>query len=116
MASWLTRVLRGRSTLIQGTGKLPEGQAKCVDLGDPMAGGRSIVLARREGRLYALDRRCPHEGGRIAAGPLIDGKYVLCPLHNYRFDPATGKAVGVSCPDARTYKLEERNGDCEVWA
>lgn len=116
MASWLSRVLRGRSTVIQGTGKLPEGQAKCVDLGDPMAGGKSLVLARTGGKLYALDRRCPHEGGRISGGPLIEGKHVLCPLHNYRFDPVTGKAVGVSCPDARTYKLEEKQGDCEVWA
>ena len=116
MASWLTRVLRGRSTLIQGTGKLPEGHAKCVDIGDPMAGGTSIVLARTGGKLYAVDRRCPHEGGRISEGPLFDGKYVVCPLHNYRFDPATGKAIGAPCPDARTYKLSEKDGDCEVWA
>ena len=64
----------------------------------------------------SASRPGPHEGGRISGGPLIDGKHVLCPLHNYRFDPATGKAVGVSCPDARTYKIEEQAGDCEVWA
>jgi len=116
MASWLSRLLRGPSTLVQGTDKLPEGHAKCVEIGDPMAGGKSVVLARRGGKLFAVDRRCPHEGGRISGGPLLDGKHLLCPLHNYRFDPETGKAIGVSCPPARVYKLEEKGGDAEVWA
>lgn len=116
MASWLSRLLRGPSTLVQGTNQLPDGQAKCVELGDPMAGGKELVLARRDGKLHALDRRCPHEGGRLAGGPLLDGKHVICPLHNYRFDPETGKAVGVACPPARVYKVEESGADAEVWA
>ena len=116
MASWLTRLLRGPSTLVQGAGKLPEGQARCIELGDPMAGGKAIVLARRGGKLFAVDRRCPHEGGRITEGPLLDGVHLLCPLHNYRFDPETGKAIGVACPPVRTYKVEEHGDDAEVWA
>ena len=63
-----------------------------------------MILCRVEGRLHALDALCPHEGGRIVPGPLVEGKYALCPLHNYKFDPRTGKAVDVSCKAARTYR------------
>jgi nitrite reductase (NADH) small subunit len=73
-------------------------------------------LARKEGRLFAVDRRCPHEGGRISGGPLVEGKYVVCPLHNYKFDPQTGRAIGVACPNARVYKLKAKGTDAEVWA
>jgi len=47
---------------------------------------------------------------------VVDGKYVLCPPHTFRLDPATGKAAGHPCPDARTCQLEERDGDCATWA
>jgi nitrite reductase/ring-hydroxylating ferredoxin subunit len=110
-------LFRGRPALIRGTGKLAEGQAKKVDLGDPLAGtGKSVVLCRVEGKIYALDQRCPHEGGRIGEGPLVDGKLAMCPLHNFQFDPRTGKAVGRVCGDAKTYRIREKDGDSEIWA
>jgi nitrite reductase (NADH) small subunit len=114
--SWLRALLSGRPVVIEGAARLPDGQARCVALGDPLAGGKEIVLVRRDGRLMALDRICPHEGGRISAGPLAEGRYVVCPLHNYRFDPETGRAVGVACKSARTYRVRERAPDAEVWA
>jgi nitrite reductase/ring-hydroxylating ferredoxin subunit len=110
-------LFRGRPALIRGTEKLAEGQAKKVDLGDPLAGtGKSVVLCRVEGKIYALDQRCPHEGGRIGEGPLVDGKLAMCPLHNFQFDPRTGKAVGRVCSDAKTYRIREKDGDSEIWA
>ena len=110
-------LFRGRPALIRGTGKLAEGQAKKVDLGDPLAGtGKSVVLCRVEGKIYALDQRCPHEGGRIGEGPLVDGKLAMCPLHNFQFDPRTGKSVGRVCSDAKTYSIREKDGDSEIWA
>lgn len=115
MFSRLFGMFRGGSSLIQGAGKLPEGESKCIALGDPLAGGTEVVLARLGGELYALDRVCPHEGGRISDGPLLDGEHLLCPLHNYRFDPRTGEAVNVSCKKAKTYKVREKDGDAEIW-
>ena len=110
-------LFRGRPSVIEGTAKLPEGHATKVDLGDPLAGtGKQIVLCRIQGALYAVDSKCPHEGGRISAGPLIGGVLVMCPLHNIQFDPRTGKAVGRVCNDAKTYKLREKDGDCAIWA
>jgi nitrite reductase/ring-hydroxylating ferredoxin subunit len=104
-----------KSVLIQGAAKLPEGQSRRVELGDPLAGGVELVLARVGGKLCAVDRLCPHEGGRISDGPLLGGKYLVCPLHNYKFDPTNGRAVGVACSDARTYKVEEHGADARVY-
>lgn len=116
MLEGLKNLFRGRPILIRGTGRLPDGQARKVDVGDPLAGGKQVVLCRVDGELFALDALCPHEGGRIADGPLMEGRHALCPLHNYRFDPRTGKAVGVVCRAARTYTVRERDGDAELWA
>lgn len=111
----LIELFRGKPALVRGTAALPEGQSKTVSLGDPLAGGTEIVLCRLGGKLHAVDRLCPHEGGRIADGPLLDGQHVVCPLHGYRFDPLTGKAVGVACASARTYRVREAGGDARVW-
>jgi len=116
MLSRLFGFLGPKPVLIQGTDKLPEGESKVIELGDPLAGGKELVLCRTGGELHALDRVCPHnEGGRIVDGPLHEGKYLMCPLHNYKFDPKTGKAVGVACPAAKVYRLQEQDGSTKIW-
>ena len=101
---------------IEGTReKLAEGESKVVDLGDPLAGGVQVVVSRIEGQVYALDTRCPHEGGRLVGGPLVEGS-VLCPLHNYLFDPrAGGKVVRGVCASAKSYEIQEDETGCDVW-
>ena len=112
----LLALFGGHGVVIRGTGKLPEGHARKIDIGDTLAGtGRQVVLCRVDGKLFALDALCPHEGGRISDGPLLEGRYAMCPLHNYQFDPKTGKARGRICKDATRYKLREKDGDCELW-
>ena len=115
MLSRLFGFMRGRPALIRGVDQLPEGHSKRVELGDILAGGVEVVLCRKGGELHAVDRVCPHEGGRISDGPLVDGKYLVCPLHNYRFDPSTGKAVGVVCQSAKVYRVRAKGADCEVF-
>jgi nitrite reductase/ring-hydroxylating ferredoxin subunit len=109
-------LFRRRAALVKGAGRLEEGQARTVDLGDPLAGGKQIVLARRGGKLFALDSACPHEGGRIVGGPLLEGRFVLCPLHNYRFDVETGRAWNDVCGKARVYAVRQVGEDAEVRA
>ena len=46
--------------------------------------GRAIVLARRNGRVHALEDRCAHRGGSLADGEL-KGECVVCPLHASEF-------------------------------
>jgi nitrite reductase/ring-hydroxylating ferredoxin subunit len=116
MLDRLLRLFRGKPAIVHGTSRLPEGQAKKVEIGDVLAGGKTVILCRVDGRLHALDARCPHEGGRILDGPLIDGRYAICPLHNYTFDPQNGRVVRGSCPNATVYPVRETGGDAELWA
>lgn len=105
-----------RRVRIPGVARLPEGEARKVLVpaerpGEPPL---EILLVRREGRLFALDTLCPHEGGRLAEGPLWEGGNVSCPLHLYRFDPRTGKAVEVDCAPATTFPVREVDGVAEL--
>jgi nitrite reductase (NADH) small subunit len=113
--SKLIGFFRGKpAVVLRGASKLPEGQSKRVSIGDPLAGGTELVIARVSGKLCAVDRVCPHEGGRLADGPLAQGRYLVCPLHNYKFDPTDGRAVGVACADAKTYRVREVGDDAEI--
>ncbi|MFT5050887.1 MAG: nitrite reductase/ring-hydroxylating ferredoxin subunit [Chlamydiales bacterium] len=116
MIGRILNLFRRAPVLIPGTAALAEGEARKVDIGDPAAGGTQILLCRVDGEVSAIDTLCPHEGGRLAAGPLTDGRLALCPLHSFRFDPKTGKAVGVSCKAARVYRTRESDEGTEVWA
>jgi 3-phenylpropionate/trans-cinnamate dioxygenase ferredoxin subunit len=111
----LAGLFRGKGVLVPDLHRLAEGEARKVDVGDPLAGGKQVLLCRVEGRVYALDTLCPHEGARMQTGPLVDGKYARCPLHGYCFDPRDGKAVRVSCRSARTYRVVERDGQAEIF-
>ena len=64
---------------------LPVGASKeCV------AGGRMIALFNVNGRFYALDGVCPHQGGPLGRG-LLEGCIVTCPWHGWQFDVTTGQ-------------------------
>jgi 3-phenylpropionate/trans-cinnamate dioxygenase ferredoxin subunit len=56
--------------------------------------GRALCLARVEsGEVYAIDDVCTHEQASLSEGFLL-GCEVECPLHNSRFDLATGEVRG----------------------
>jgi glycine betaine catabolism B len=52
--------------------------------------GEIICLANVEGKYYAIDNVCTHEGGPLADGTL-EGYEVECPWHNSKFDIRTGE-------------------------
>jgi len=63
---------------------VPPGQVHRVEVE-----GRVLALVNRDGRFYALDAVCPHQGGPLDQGKLWRGA-LECPWHHFRFDPATG--------------------------
>jgi nitrite reductase/ring-hydroxylating ferredoxin subunit len=116
MLGRLRALFGGKPALIKGAARLQDGMAKKIVFGDPIAGdGVEVILCRVDGALQALDALCPHEGGRIAEGPLAGGKYAVCPLHSYQFDPATGECENATCRKAKTYRVRESGEDCEIW-
>ncbi|TAJ11245.1 MAG: Rieske (2Fe-2S) protein [Planctomycetota bacterium] len=116
MLGKLGDLFRGKPVVIKGTRKLQDGMARKVTFGDLLAGtGKEILMCRVGGALHALDARCPHEGGRLSEGPLAEGKLAVCPLHNYQFEPTSGRCVNAACKNAKRYKLREVGDDCELW-
>ena len=70
-----------------------------VPLGEGRAttiAGRKIALFRTRAGWYALDASCPHMGGALQDGIVAD-RLVICPLHERRFDLATGAALNGGC-------------------
>jgi len=56
------------------------------------AGGKQILIANIDGKLYAIGSVCTHAGGDLSKGKL-EGKIVTCPRHGSRFDVTTGKCI-----------------------
>lgn len=112
----LRNLFGSKGVIVPGAESLLEGEAKSIEIGDPLAGGKVVLLCRVDGVVHALDAVCPHgEGGRLTKGPLFDGKFAHCPLHNYRFDPKTGDAQGVACKSAKRFRVVEADGQLEVF-
>jgi nitrite reductase/ring-hydroxylating ferredoxin subunit len=65
---------------------LPSGSTKLVEVD-----GRDVLLVNCNGQVYALDNRCPHQGGPLNKGTL-DGDTLICPWHGWRWDASTGRA------------------------
>ena len=55
-----------------------------TDRGRPVA---LVVLPDR--RAYAVDDRCPHDGGPLSDG-FLDGDRLVCARHGWEVDPCTG--------------------------
>ena len=107
--------LRGKPVTIDDAPSVAEGQARLARIDGPDGEELDVILCRVGGVLRALDVRCPHADGRIIPGPLAEGKYAVCPLHNYQFKPKSGAVRNASCKKARTYRVRESQGRVEIW-
>ena len=74
--------------------------------------GMSIAVFRtRQGNLFATQAACPHRSGPLADGIIGSGQ-IVCPLHAYKFDLATGKPLGNDCGALQTYAVSlDEDGD-----
>ena len=72
------------------------------------AGVKAVCLAKFEGKYYALDNHCPHQGGPLGEG-LIENGYVRCPWHAYEYAPQDGSPPGGYDDRVETYPLEVRS-------
>ncbi len=49
----------------------------------------SVAVFRYRGAFFALDNRCPHQGGPIFRGKIVNG-YVECPWHQWQYSVESG--------------------------
>jgi nitrite reductase/ring-hydroxylating ferredoxin subunit len=94
------------------------------------AGGVSLLLTRIDGKIHAIENRCPHLGLPLARGR-IEGTAITCPFHGSRFDVCSGRnldwvnsllglplpsfshkliALGKSPSDVRSFTAQEVGG------
>ena len=67
------------------TSDLPPGTSAEI-----VAEDRIVALFNVEGKIYALDGVCPHQGGPLGKGKLT-GCLVTCPWHGWQFDVRSGQ-------------------------
>jgi len=58
--------------------------------------------------VFAIKDECPHKQGPLSQG-IVHGSSVTCPLHNWKIDLASGKALGPDegCVNTFETKIEE---------
>jgi nitrite reductase/ring-hydroxylating ferredoxin subunit len=54
--------------------------------------GLPVLVAKVDGKTYAIKNRCTHLGCRLSEGQL-EGLIVTCPCHGSKFDISNGKVV-----------------------
>lgn len=55
-----------------------------------VAEDRIVALMNVDGRFFALDGVCPHQGGPLGKGR-IEGTIITCPWHGWQFDVTSGR-------------------------
>jgi ferredoxin-nitrite reductase len=78
---------------------VPDGSALSVRVA-----GSELALFRIDGQIRALDGVCPHAGGSLAEGS-IEGGAVVCPLHQWRFDAASGAGLAPATACVSSYPV-----------
>src|SRR6059058_5542225 len=76
--------------------------------------GKRIALCNVNGRFYAIDDVCTHDGGSLDQGEL-EGSLVECPRHGAKFDVTTGRAVVLpAVRPVKTYPVEVDGDEVKV--
>lgn len=89
--------------------ELREGRAKRLKIDD----NKTIAVFKHEGCIHALDDTCPHRGGPLGKGEIMDGR-VFCPLHGWAFELETGRMRGNDNVSVRTFETTV-DDDGTIW-
>jgi nitrite reductase (NADH) small subunit len=80
--------------------KIPLGEGREYEV----AGRLIAVFHDRNKTILATQARCPHRDGHLADGIMGAGR-IICPMHAFKFDLATGRPLGADCPELKTYAV-----------
>jgi len=57
-----------------------------------VVGGTAVLLCNVDGKIFAIEDVCSHDGGELDQGEL-EGCRIMCPRHGAYFDVRTGAAL-----------------------
>ena len=76
--------------------------------------GTDVAIFKLDGKFYAIEDVCTHDGAEIASGEL-DGDEIICPRHGARFCVKTG---AVKCAPAYeavdTFPVRVEEGQLQI--
>lgn len=88
---------------------IPAGDFAQVEVADAL-----VAVFNVDGRFYAIDDVCTHDGGGLAGGA-VEGDVVICPRHGARFCLRTGAALTPPAYEpVRTYQTRVVDGMVQV--
>ena len=93
----LTQIMT--ETKLGPVSSIPPGEGRVYSV----SGENIAVFHTRSGAVYAVQAACPHKGGPLADG-LVGGTTLICPLHAWKFDLATGQPLFGDC-GLKTYPV-----------
>ncbi len=88
--------------------ELVPGKAKVISVA-----GRELAIFNLDGRIYAIDNVCLHEGGPLGEGKVKD-EIVTCPWHLWRYNIKTGELVDEPRLKVETYEVTVRGSEVLV--
>jgi nitrite reductase (NADH) small subunit len=77
---------------VTAVSSIPLGEGRTFEVGAL----RIAVFRTRQGEVFATQAECPHRGGPLADG-ILGGSTLVCPLHSWKFDLATGQRQNGQC-------------------
>jgi 3-phenylpropionate/trans-cinnamate dioxygenase ferredoxin subunit len=96
-------------TKVAKTSDIPDGEVRVYS-----CGGHGIAVCHTEGKFYAVQDLCTHDGGPLGEGELV-GTQIECPRHGARFDIKSGKALCLPAVVAiPTYEVDVRGEEIFV--
>jgi nitrite reductase (NADH) small subunit len=78
-----------------------------------LVAGVRLAVGRAGDAFFALDGICPHAGGVLGEG-LVDGRTLVCPLHAFGFDVATGLCADDLSVSVRAHEVRVEDGVLQV--
>jgi nitrite reductase/ring-hydroxylating ferredoxin subunit len=75
--------------------------------------GTPVLLIRQSGKIYVIDNRCPHLGCGFNGGTL-EGKTIICPCHDWRFNLETGEYEDGKWLKLHSFEWKLKNGEILV--
>jgi len=71
---------------VAATRDIPKGEGRMFEVD-----GKQVAVFNCDGKFYAIDNVCKHQGGPLAEGEL-EGTVVTCPWHGWTYDVTTGQS------------------------